>query len=68
MREEMNAAAADLRKAAELGDHGTLQRVALEVAEVLEVVGSPPSPQEIVGWTITLGMAAYGLLTLLAKY
>ena len=68
MRAVMESAAADLRKAAALGDHETLQRMALEVADVLKVIGRPASPQEIFAWTIIYGLATYGLSTLLAKY
>jgi hypothetical protein len=68
MRQEMKGAAADLRKAGEQADQPTLQRVVLEVAEILEVVGSPPSPQEIFVWAIVYGLAIYGLLTLLVTH
>jgi len=62
MRQEMKGVAEDLRKASELGDHPTLQRVALETAEVLEIIGSPPSPQEIFVWAIVYGLATYGVV------
>lgn len=65
MRQEMKAVASDLRRASnEQNSHQALREWAINAAEVLEIMGSRPTPQEFTVWAIVYSLAAYGLYAL----
>jgi hypothetical protein len=65
MRQQMLAVASDLRRAcSEETSHQTLREWTLNAAEVLEIMGSRPTPQEIFVWALVYSLAAYGLYVL----
>jgi len=65
MREEMLLVAKDLRRACNEGtSHETLREWALNAAEILEILGSRPTYQEMIVAAIVYSLAAYGLYVL----